>query len=541
MAVITRRGAGLSIRGTRALAVALFVIALVALAALRDGSEGSRLPAPEAERAALHDARVRTALAGGFTRVRAMALDERTMRVSFFDGPRTVAEAAVRPDGRVQAVILHDRRHARVGSDVGQTAPVLIALVALFLVATLRLPLMRRENLDALALAAVAVPIVLLNERFLEWSVLAAGMLLAYLGWRCLAVAAGRTRGHPPGRPVMDTLPPRATALIAGSAALALALLSIPGGLVSDVGFASLAGATTVLDGSLPYGNLAFGELVHGDTYPLLAYLAYVPAALASPVHDGFDGLEGALYVATAFALLGALALGRLGGSRLAVAFVAFPPVMIAASSGSSDVVAAAFVAGALALGARAGGSTAALAVAGWVKLGPLALIPLWVARYRDRGVAGAVAGAAAVTAVLAAAVVALGGLGGFADMAHALSFQSKRGSPMSVWGLLNLPAAQIAFQAAVLTGIALAAVQVWRDRALAADPRRMAALAAAVLLGVQLAANHWSATYLAWVFPLVAVALLAGSERDPDRSHPRSVTPSRPRAPASWRREAHR
>ena len=82
---------------------------------------------------------------------------------------------------------------------------------------------------------------------------------------------------------------------------------------MSDVGFASLAGATTVLDGSLPYGNLPLGELVHGDTYPLLAYLAYVPAALASPVHDGFDGLEGALYVATAFALLGALALARLG------------------------------------------------------------------------------------------------------------------------------------------------------------------------------------------------------------------------------------
>ena len=28
----------------------------------------------------------------------------------------------------------------------------------------------------------MAVPIVLLNERFLEWSVLAAGVLLAYLG-----------------------------------------------------------------------------------------------------------------------------------------------------------------------------------------------------------------------------------------------------------------------------------------------------------------------------------------------------------------------
>jgi hypothetical protein len=202
---------------------------------------------------------------------------------------------------------------------------------------------------------------------------------------------------------------------------------------------------------------------------------------------------------------------------------------MLAASSGSSDVVAAAFVAGALALGARAGGSTAALAVAGWVKLGPLALIPLWAARYRDRGVTRAVAGAAAVTAVLAAAMLALGGPGGFADMAGAVAFQSERGSPMSVWGLLDVPAAQIAFQAVVLTGIALAAVQVWRDRTLAADPRRMAALAAAVLLGVQLAANHWSPTYLAWVFPLVAVALLAGKRLPPGPS-----TLSRPPAPAS-------
>ena len=325
----------------------------------------------------------------------------------------------------------------------------------------------------------------------------------------------------------MEALPPRATGLMAGGAALALVLLSIPGGLVSDVGFASLAGATTVLDGSLPYGNLPLGELVHGDTYPLLAYLAYVPAALASPVHDGFDGLEGALYVATAFALLGALALGAPGRPAAGDRVPRVPPgddrrLERLERCGRGEPSSRARSRSAR-TPAR---STAALAVAGWVKLGPLALIPLWVARYRDRGVARAVAGAAAVTAVLAAAVVALGGPGGFADMAHALSFQSERGSPMSVWGLLNMPAAQIAFQAAVLTGIALAAIQVWRDRTLAADPRRMAALAAAVLLGVQLAANHWSATYLAWVFPLVAVALLSTAPYAVSASGTRFVAP---------------
>ena len=75
----------------------------------------------------------------------------------------------------------------------------LVALLALFLLATLRLPLRRIENLDVAALAAFAVPIVLLNERYLEWSVLAACVLLAYLGvalprWRVSAAqpAAGR-------------------------------------------------------------------------------------------------------------------------------------------------------------------------------------------------------------------------------------------------------------------------------------------------------------------------------------------------------------
>jgi hypothetical protein len=320
----------------------------------------------------------------------------------------------------------------------------------------------------------------------------------------------------------MDVLPARMAWLVAGGAAAGLALLSIPGGLVSDVGYASMAGATQILDGQLPYGNLPSDGLLHGDTYPLLAYVAYVPAALVGPVRSGFDGLDGALWVATAWALAAALALGRAGGRRLAVALLAFPPVMVAASSGSNDVVAAAFVAGALALGARGGRSSAALAVAGWVKLAPVALLPMWVARYRAR----AAIGAGAVTAVLAAAVLVLGGQAGFGHMVRALSFQSERGSVMSVWALLDAPAAQIAFQAAVITGIALAAVWVWRDRGLAADPRRVAALGAAVLVAVQLAANHWSVTYLAWVFPLVAVALLGGS----------GPRPSRPPAPASWR-----
>jgi len=187
--------------------------------------------------------------------------------------------------------------------------------------------------------------------------------------------------------------------------------------------------------------------------------------------------------------------------------------VMIAASSGSNDVVAAALVAVALALG-----STAALTAAGWVKLAPLALVPLWVAAARRRGLA--LVGAGAVTAALAVVLVLLGGLGGLADLFGALSFQAQRGSLLSPWSVLGGGGgAQLVFQAAVIAAIAGASLRVWSDRALASDPRRMAALGAAVLLAVQLAANYWSYTYLAWTFPLLAVALLMDERRTVSRA----------------------
>jgi hypothetical protein len=227
-----------------------------------------------------------------------------------------------------------------------------------------------------------------------------------------------------------------------------------------------------------------------------------------TPVRDGFDNLDGALFVTTGFALADAFALAvaarRAGGSgtRAALALLAFPPVMIAASSGSNDVVAAALVAAALALG-----STGVMTAAGWVKLAPLALVPVWVCAARDRG--RALISALAVSAGVALLVLAIGGKSGLADMLDAVSFQADRGSLLSPWAQLGAEGVQTVFQAAVVAAIAAACVRVWSDRELALDPRRMAALGAAIMLAVQLAANYWSYTYLAWVFPLIAVGLL--------------------------------
>ena len=67
----------------------------------------------------------------------------------------------------------------------------------------------------------MAAPIVLLNDRFLEWSVGGdAAVLLAYLGWRCLRVVTGRADERDPASGVMEALP-AGGGLVAAAAALA--------------------------------------------------------------------------------------------------------------------------------------------------------------------------------------------------------------------------------------------------------------------------------------------------------------------------------
>jgi hypothetical protein len=64
-----------------------------------------------------------------------------------------------------------------------------------------------------------------------------------------------------------------------------------------------------------------------------------------------------------------------------------------------------------------------------------------------------------------------------------------------------------------VLALIAGAAVKVARDRELARDRRRIAALGAAILIGLQLAAAYWAFLYVIWVAALMCVSVL-GQER---------------------------
>jgi hypothetical protein len=105
-----------------------------------------------------------------------------------------------------------------------------------------------------------------------------------------------------------------------------------------------------------------------------------------------------------------------------------------------------------------------------------------------------------AVTTVL---VMAPFDPGNFWD--RTLGFQSGRGSPFSIWGLWGLdsllPLVQLA---AAALAVALAFVPRRRDLG------TLCALAAAVLIAVQIGLGHWFYLYLVWFAPLVWAALLA-------------------------------
>ena len=266
--------------------LAVFIIALPVLALARSSLNGTgdQLKGAAAVNAALRDPRVQTAVTSAhYTRTRVLALDQHTARVTFYVGPRVVFEAAVDRNGTVSAIQLIAKGYIRAGSGYRSQSPfVLIALTLLFLLMFVTLPLASIRNLDLLALASTSLTIwVLQPAAVFELSIWLAIPPLVYLSLRCLRAGFGGFSAAAKERaPLVDKImikigwePATALRWAFGLAAVAAAMLCIPGGGTGDVGVASLSGATDLLRGTLPYGHIAT-DIVHGDTYPIFAYCA---------------------------------------------------------------------------------------------------------------------------------------------------------------------------------------------------------------------------------------------------------------------------
>jgi len=524
-----------AIRGRgRAPIVAGCIVAVLAGVALiaTHRAPAAVVPARVAIHAAVSNADTGSALAGSrWTRVSATPLDSGLERVDFWRGSQVVAEVAVNGHRHVVQVQNFSRERVPYGDWLAYQPVLLIGLSAVFLLVTLVAPWRRMRNLDVLAALSLVVSVVLFQHRYLNPSLLAAAPGLIYLLARCAWRALGPSREPEPSTPLLSALTPRVGAsgrirwLRVALAAIAVifVMVGVSSPFAVDVTYAVMEGATALIHGVLPYGHMPPG-ILHGDTYPILSYALYTPLALFDPVRSEWASVDAALAVAVVAALLAAWAALRSvagprrrhrspeaeeAGLRAALAVLTFPAVLITASTGTTDIVLAALLGVALLLWRRPAAAAGTLALAGWFKLAPFALVPVFLASLRGRRLAAALGALAVVSAAVLALLLAVGGVHGPGEMIHAVAYQFTRGSLQSIWSALGIGWAQPIAQAAVLGLIAAATVRVWLAPALAADPRRMAAGCAAVLIGVQLAANYWAFLYVVWAVPLLSVSLL--------------------------------
>jgi hypothetical protein len=423
-----------------------------------------------------------------------------------------------------------------------------LAFCLIFLagLADLRRPLSSR-NLDLLALLAFSVSLAFFNRGEIFRSVPLVYPVLGYLLARGLWVGSGRRPS--PLRSVWPTWVIAATAVFLLGFRIGLNV-ETPRGVI-DVGLANVAGASRILDGEAPYGNMpqrgdlepcgpkdADGQvrdriqtngrceaaIERGDTYGPVSYLGYVPAAAVFGWSGKWDALPAAHATSIVFDLLTILGLVlvglRFGGFRLAAllafAWTAYPFTAYTLNANTNDTIMPSFLVLGFWLASSAWARGTTIALAGWAKFGALLVAPLW-ATYPTFDVRRLVRFAAAfVVATLLVFTVLLlepdlfEAVRSFWD--RTIGFQSGRDSPWSLWGWGQYHAAGIpdlGFIQPVLVVLAVALALVVAVLPREKGPVELAALTAAVLVAFQLTLTHWFYLYLPWVLPFVLFWLL--------------------------------
>jgi len=439
-------------------------------------------------------------------------------------------------------------REGSFGGKTLQKPYVWLVFCLLFLVglADLRRPLTLR-NLDLLALLSFSVSLAFFNRGEIFTSVPLVYPVLCYLLARSLWVGVRKRESGL--RPVWPTW---------AFAAAAIFLLGFRVGLnveaprgVIDVGLAGVVGASRILDGEAPYGNMpqrgdlekcgpedADGDvreriqtngrceaaIERGDTYGPVAYAAYIPATLVFGWSGKWDSLPGAHTTSILFDLLTIVGLAlvglRFGGVRLAAvlafAWSAYPFTAYVLNANTNDTIMPAFLVFGFWLASSPSARGTAVALAGWTKFGGLLLAPLWASYPRlDLGRLVRFAAALALATLVSFVILLLEpdlweAVRTFWD--RTVGFQAGRDSPFSLWGWGQYHAQGIPdlgflqpVLAVLAVALALGAAFVPREK----GPVELAALSAAILVAFQLTLTHWFYLYLPWFLPFVLLWLL--------------------------------
>jgi hypothetical protein len=433
--------------------------------------------------------------------------------------------------------------------------------------ANLRKPLSLR-NLDLLVFLSFTVYLAYFNDGRVFASVAAASVPLVYLIARC-AWIGWTNRASPAAAALPVWLLVAATVLLFGFRVG----LNTEQSSVLDVGYAGVIGADRLVHGETPYGTFPvrdtgkpcgaanqdgeIGDWIQangrcesanplGDTYGPVNYHAYMPGLELFGWSGKWDGLPAVHFTTILFdllAILGLVAVGfRFGGARLAAllafAWVANPFTQYVSSSNTNDAIMPAFLIWGFWAASSHVGRGVFAALGAWTKLAALVIVPLW-ATFPERKWRGATVFALAFAATTALAFWALiaGGdpVGSFRVFyERTFEIQADRRSPFSPWdwgqyharGIPDLGWLQRILQVA-LAGAAIALAFVPRRK----SPLQLAALTAALLMAFELVLTHWVALYIAWFFPFLVLAVVAGPELG-------GVVPKRARVPAGLERE---
>ena len=293
---------------------------------------------------------------------------------------------------------------------------------------------------------------------------------------------------------------------------------------VIDVGYSGVIGADRIADREPIYDNFPSDDQ-SGDTYGPVAYYAYVPFEQALPWSGTWDDLPAAHAASIFFDLATMVVLfligrrlrrGRLGtelGIMLCFAWAACPYTAYALESNTNDALVSLGVASALLCLTSPVARGITLGLSSMTKFAPLALGPLF-ATY------GATAGrsfrryakviipftiAFAIT-ILVVCFQALEDPGLSTFWHRTIAEQGGRDSPFSVWGQDHSLGWLQAVVKAGVVGLALLVAFRPRRR----DHVTVAALGAAVMIGMQLTVDHWFYLYIPWFLPFLLIALLA-------------------------------
>ncbi len=373
----------------------------------------------------------------------------------------------------------------------------------------------RLLHLDLLVLLGLGVSLLFFNRGEITTSVPLTYPVLGYILLRMLWVGV-RPRDRP--GPLVPVLPVNWLAIGVVVLACARIALNVADSQVIDVGVAGVVGADHISHGQELYnGGFAPGVGIRGDVYGPFNYIAYVPFEALFPWHGQWDDVPAAHAAAIAFDLLTALGLlalgrrlrpgepGRTLGIALAFGWLAYPFTLYTMNANANDSLIAAIGVGAMLVLASPPARGVMVALGSAAKFGPAALAPLFATGTGERRWRSVIAFGIAFLAVSALLILPFLPDGGLQELYdRTLGYQASRSSPFSVWGLA--PSLDFLRPIERAGAVALAvAVALWPARK---TPAQVAALAAAVLIAVQLGATHWFYFYVVWFLPLVLAAL---------------------------------